>query len=58
MPFISVNDIEVIKKTASGPISGSVCEAIWTKPDGEKVHEIYMFYFEVLIYNLLYALKL
>lgn len=37
MPFISVNDIEVIKKTASGPISGSVFEAIWTKPDGEKV---------------------
>ena len=35
--FISVNDIQVIKKTATGPVSGTVLEAIWTKPDGEKV---------------------
>ena len=37
MPFISVDDIQVVKKTASGPISGSVFEAIWKKPDGEEV---------------------
>ena len=35
--FISVEDIKVVKKTATGPISGSVFEAIWTKPNGEKV---------------------
>ena len=37
MPFISVADIRVLKKTASGPVSGSVCEAIWKKPNGEEV---------------------
>ncbi|KAJ7388033.1 hypothetical protein OS493_040265 [Desmophyllum pertusum] len=37
VPFISVDDIQVVKKTATGPFSGSVFEAIWTKPDGEKI---------------------
>lgn len=37
VPFISVNDIQVIKKTATGPVSGTVLKAIWTKPDGEKI---------------------
>ena len=35
--FISVEDVKVVKKTATGPVSGSVFEAIWTKPNGEKV---------------------
>ena len=34
--FISTEDVKVVKKTATGPISGSVFEAIWTKPNGEK----------------------
>lgn len=37
VPLISVDGIRVLKKTASGPFSGSVCEAIWTKPDGEEI---------------------
>ena len=37
VPFISVNDVKVLKKTATGPVSGSVFEAIWTKPNGEEV---------------------
>ena len=35
--FISVEDVKVVKKTATGPVSGSVFEAVWTKPSGEKV---------------------
>ena len=38
VPFISVNEIQVVKKTASGPVSGSVFEAMWNKPNGEQVH--------------------
>lgn len=37
VPFISVNEIQVVKKTASGPVSGSVFEAMWNKPNGEQV---------------------
>ena len=37
VPFISVDNIQVLKKTATGPISGSVYEAIWIKPGGEEV---------------------
>ena len=35
--FISMEDVKVVKKTATGPVSGSVFKAIWTKPNGEKV---------------------
>lgn len=38
VPFISVDEIHVVKKISSGPVSGSVFEAIWTKPNGEKVN--------------------
>lgn len=37
VPFISVDEIHVVKKVSSGPVSGSVFEAIWTKPNGEKI---------------------
>ena len=37
VPFIPVSEIQVLKKTSSGPISGSVFEAIWNKPSGERV---------------------
>jgi len=37
VPLLSVDEIQVVKKTATGPISGSVFEAIWTKPNGERV---------------------
>lgn len=35
-----MNDIQVIKKTGTGPVSGTVFEAIWTKPGGEKVRSV------------------
>ena len=52
-----MNDIQVIRKTATGPVSGTVHEAIWTKPDGEKVRSACVLQLQLFGDNLFHALE-
>ena len=37
IPVIQMKDIAVTGTMIDGPIVGRVCQALWTKPDGNKV---------------------